>query len=71
MPELPGGLYKKEAAMKTRHFAGRLFQPLSLSFILSVILSSLLTGFFEHYSNMPFEDIARGKSKPITLYSVG
>lgn len=43
--------------MKFRTFMKKLFIPLYLLFLFSIIMSSMLTGFFEHYSNMPFEEI--------------
>ena len=45
--------------MKAGVFVRKLFVPLYLLFILSMVLSSVLAGFFEHYSSMPFEDLAR------------
>ena len=45
--------------MKIRAFIRKLFIPLYLLFLFSIIAGSFLSGFFEHYSNMPFEEIAQ------------
>jgi class 3 adenylate cyclase len=45
--------------MKIRQQISKLLLPLYFSFLFSLILSSMLSGFFEHYSNMPFQDITR------------
>ncbi len=45
--------------MNSRLFLKKLFIPLYLLFLTSIILSSILSGFFEFYSNMPFEEMAK------------
>ena len=57
--------------MKIKAFVKKLFIPLYILFIFSIISSSLLSGFFEHYSNMPFEEIAqfvRDNSDKLSLF---
>lgn len=45
--------------MEIRKGLRKLLLPLYFSFLFSLVMSSLLSGFFEHYANMPFEDVAR------------
>ncbi|MBI9108777.1 MAG: HAMP domain-containing protein [Spirochaetales bacterium] len=45
--------------MKIRQFMRKLFLPLYLSFLFSLLMGAMLSGFFEHFSNMPFEDLAQ------------
>ena len=44
--------------MKPEKKVSKIFIPLYIYFIISLILSSILSGFFEHFSNMPFEELA-------------
>ncbi len=45
--------------MKIKIFLKKLFIPLYIFFLLSIIASSFLSGAFEHYSNMPFEELVQ------------
>ncbi len=61
--------------IKIRKLAGKLLLPLYFYFTLSLILSSIVSGFFEHFSFMPFAEITElikdNRSNIETIFKAG